>query len=316
MKATGPLGGRLPASAFPLARLPERGSAPERDGVCLREGMRLLLSQRHSRVQSPTSKKIHFSNPPFRPRSSIRSFFRKTNSPRAPLFFCHFSHDLVLPPHQTGPLSYRRRFPRTCSAIDQALQSIPFPTTPIRSEFFAQVIQFNHCYSPMKFQFLFYAIFFAILKMQVTEASLLMIHVLLGLLTLTAVYFFARDLFNRKTDLMALLLLAFPPVRVGLIIAHVGQQVIQVLFLYSSLLFLHRLLHHPTNTNKLYLGHYSTGSFFQWSRRLSLHLQLNDLASASSVSPVFSSFPKKESVIPCRPTRITISSRPVSTDFT
>lgn len=110
------------------------------------------------------------------------------------------------------------------------------------SNSFVQLVTFNHGYTTMFFPYLFYFIFFNLLNLPVTEANLVYIHSFIGILSLASIGYFLSLLFPKKITLTSLLLITLTPIHIGLSRTYVGTQVIQSIFLFSSLSFLYLYL--------------------------------------------------------------------------
>lgn len=113
-----------------------------------------------------------------------------------------------------------------------------FEIKKLSANFFVQLVSFRHGFTTMLVPYFLYAIFFSLLKISVTETHLVMVNSLLGILSISSLYFFIYTLYGKRSALTSSLLYSIIPIHIGLSRIHVGNQIIQSIFFPLSLGFL------------------------------------------------------------------------------
>lgn len=138
-------------------------------------------------------------------------------------------------------------------------QASLFEVKAIFNNFFAQLIKFDHGYTTIFFPYLFYEFFFGLLNFPIKESALVFINNGIGLLSLLSILYFLKLNFGNKLAFIATLLISVTPIHIGLSRIHVGTQIIQSIFFFLSLSFLHQFLSYK---KKRYYLLYCLSTFF------------------------------------------------------
>jgi hypothetical protein len=144
----------------------------------------------------------------------------------------------------------------------------PFEVDDLLRNTFVQVLFYNHGYTTILLPWSLYEVVFNFMGFGITEARLVYLSSLIGILSLLSIYFFIRVNFNLKIASLVLLMAAVTPIHIGLSRAHVGSQVVSSIFYCGGLGFLSLYLSQKKNIWKhlyfaavfLYIG--SDNAFF------------------------------------------------------
>ena len=100
---------------------------------------------------------------------------------------------------------------------------------------FVQTLFYNHGYTTILLPWILYELVFNFLGLGITEARLVYLNSLIGMLSLLSIYFFVRVNFNLKIASLVLLTAIVAPIHIGLSRTHVGSQVVSSIFFYAGL---------------------------------------------------------------------------------
>lgn len=114
----------------------------------------------------------------------------------------------------------------------------PFEMEDLLRNTFVQALFYNHGYTTILLPWTLYELVFNFLGFGITEARLVYLNSLIGILSLLSIYFFIRVNFNLKIASLVLLTAVVTPIHIGLSRTHVGSQVVSSIFYYSGLGFL------------------------------------------------------------------------------
>lgn len=139
-------------------------------------------------------------------------------------------------------------------------------TSPIQlsdewSNFFVQVLVFNYGYTVITLPYFMYEIAFSVFRMTITEAKLVYIHSLIGILGLIGIFHFVKVNLGFRVAIFSLIIMAVIPAHIG-VSRVLPNQLMGITLFYWSLYFLHQLVIHKKRrwkflyfaTTFLYIG--------------------------------------------------------------
>ncbi len=118
------------------------------------------------------------------------------------------------------------------------------------SNLIIQLFSFRHGYTTQLFPAVFYSIFHLLLKFPITESTLAITNISIGIISLLVIFFFIYTLWDKKTALIALTLFSILPIHVSLSRVHVGTQLIQGIFFFLSITFIYRYIQKQNQFDK------------------------------------------------------------------
>lgn len=118
----------------------------------------------------------------------------------------------------------------------------PFALDSWLNNTLAQAILYNHGYTTILLPWGLYEIAFSLLRLPVTEANLVYLHSLLGILSLASIFWFVSLHIDFRRTVAITALIAAAPIHIGLSRVHVGTQIIASIFFFTCLSVLHRYL--------------------------------------------------------------------------